>query len=159
MRQIRDGYFEYECTKCGKTTTNRYCEPIRSRMLADRLCFSCDFWNEFREKNLDRRDQLTIIDGHVYVPGNDTVGRWRGMAGRRFDIEYLEGSAFAGKRITTFDLWSSPGKLPESFKKDFPDTARFLNGAEKAQVGETTCWNPSDSGPEPYPLPETYGIR
>lgn len=45
--------------------------------------------------------------------------------------------------------------MPDHLRARFPDTARFLGGAERAQVGETTCWNPSDRKSEPYPLPNT----
>jgi hypothetical protein len=78
----------------------------------------------------------------------------RGMAGRRFDIEYIDPSIYVGQRTTTFDLWSG-STMPEHLRAIFPDTARFLGGAEKVQVGETTCWNPSDHKSEPYPLPKT----
>ena len=113
---------------------------------------------------LDRlRDQAgdpseTIIDGYVYTPGNRTSGSFRGMAGRRFDIEYIEPSIFAGKRITTFDLWAG-GQMPDWLRAKWPDTAKFLNGAEGVDLGKggiiERCWNPSMSRAEPYPLPKT----
>jgi hypothetical protein len=104
---------------------------------------------------------MTIIEGHVYGPGNRTTGEMRGMAGRRFDIEYIEPSANAGKRITTFDLWSG-STLPDRLRERFPDTARFLGGAEKVELGEnahiTRCWNPSSAKTEPYPLPKKLDL-
>lgn len=155
----RDGieYFAYTCSKCGAAARNTYCEPIRSRMLANRHCFSCDFWEDMDRKIARDHARMTIIAGHIYSPGNRTTGEMRGMAGRRFDIEYIEPSIHAGKRITTFDLWSG-STLPDDLKAKYPDTARFLDGAKKVQVGETTCWNPSDHRGEPYPLPLSLGI-
>lgn len=97
---------------------------------------------------------MTIIGSHVYSPGNRTSGEMRGMAGRRFDIEYIAPSIYAGQRITTFDLWSG-SLIPERLLSKFPDTARFLGDAEKANVGGTTCWNASDRRHEPYPLPSS----
>lgn len=152
-----DEYYLYTCSKCGKEARNTYCEPNRSRMLANRHCYSCDYWVE-QEQRIERDyASMTIIGGHIYSPGNRTSGQFRGMAGRRFDIEYVEPSKFAGKRITTFDLWSGSA-MPDELKAKFPDTARFLGGACKAQVGETTCWNQSEHRSEPYPLPRSLGI-
>lgn len=147
-------YFKFICCKCGEEARNTYCEPAYTQMMDRLLCWNCNFWIE-QEKRYDKEHpSMTIIDGHVYGPGNRTSGEFRGMAGRRFDIEYIEPSVYAGQRITTFDLWSG-SKLPHHLRAKFPDTARFLGGAEKAQVGETTCWNGSERNGEPYPLPNT----
>ena len=91
-------------------------------MLARRLCWDCNYWHEFEAKLELEHAKMTIIDGHVYGPGNRTSGEFRGMAGRRFDIEYIEPSVHAGKRITTFDLWSG-STLPETLKARFPAIA------------------------------------
>lgn len=151
-------YFEYKCSKCGKDARNTYCEPHRTRMLENRHCFNCDYWFEFEQRLVKDHAKMTIIEGHIYSPGNRTTGSFRGMAGRRFDIEYIDPSTFAGKRITTFDLWSG-STMPDELKVRFPDTARFLGGAEKAQAGETTCWNHTMTHDEPYPLPRSLGIN
>src|SRR6185312_3699335 len=151
-------YFKYTCRGCGKEGRNTYYEPSYTQMLERRLCWDCNYWRDAEERYTKDHLRMTIIDGHVYTPGNQTSGSFRGMAGRRFDIEYIEPSVYAGKRITTFDLWSG-STLPDYLKAKFPDTARFLEGAERAQVGETTCWNPSQSRAEPYPLPCTLGSK
>lgn len=147
-------YHSFVCVECGAEATNTYCEPHRTDMLERRLCWTCNFWRDFVVKNAPGKAEMTIIDGHIYSPGNRTTGSIRGMAGRRFDIEYVEPSAYAGQRITTFDLWSG-STMPESIRPLFPDTARFLNNARRADVGGTGCWNPSDSRDEPYPLPRS----
>lgn len=149
-------YHEFECSQCGKTARNSYCEPIRTEMLQWLLCFHCHYWRDFELKTNPVR--TTIIEGHIYSPGNRTQGEWRGMAGRRFDIEYIEPSVYAGQRCTTFDLWSG-GAMPEELRIKFPDTARFLGGAHKVQVGEMTCFNGSDLKSEPYPLPQEIERR
>jgi hypothetical protein len=144
-------YYMYTCKTCGDPKArNSYLEPIGERMLAARQCWDCDYWADFEIKN--EPSKMTIIGGHVYGPGNRTTGEFRGMAGRRFDIEYLPPSIYAGQKCTTFDLWSGSA-IPERLRSNFPDTARFLGGAEKANAGGTTCWNPSDHRNEPYPLP------
>lgn len=147
-------YHEFECCECGKTDRNTYCEPHRTDMLERLLCWSCNYQRDLEAEIERKHDRMTIIDGHVYGPGNRTSGSFRGMAGRRFDIEYIEPSRFAGKRITTFDLWSG-SPLSDRLRERFRDTARFLGDAHKAQVGETTCWNPLTSKSEPYPLPSS----
>lgn len=145
-------YHSYICSRCGEDARNTYCEPHYTRMIKNLTCFTCDYWDEFEEKH--KPESLTVIDGHCYTPGNRTSGEFRGMAGRRFDIEYIEPSIYAGQKITTFDLWSGSA-LPERLRAKFPDTARFLGGAEKAQVGETTCWDGSDRKGDPFPLPRS----
>lgn len=150
-------YHEYTCTGCGEMARNTYCEPNRTDMLERRICYHCNYWREFEVKLEREHAQMTIINGHVYGPGSRTSGSFRGMAGRRFDIEYVEPSIHAGKSVTTFDLWSG-STLPDNLKRKFCDTARFLGGAERVQVGETGCWNPSDRKSEPYPLPSALGI-
>ena len=122
-------------------------------MLNRRLCWSCNYWVDEEIKLKKKYKKMTIIEGRLYSPGNRTSGSFRGMAGRRFDIEYIHPSIYAGKRITTFDLWAG-SQLPDELKVKYPDTAKFLNGACEAQSGEITCWNPS-FGREPYPLPKT----
>lgn len=149
--------YKWTCVRCGDEGRNTFMEPIGTRMLEKRICHSCDYWEQF-EKRLERdHAKMTIIAGHIYSPGNRTSGEFRGMSGRRFDIEYIEPSIYAGKRVTTFDLWSG-GVMTDSLKAKYPNTAKFLGGAEKAQVGETTCWNPSNHRSEPYPLPKSIGI-
>lgn len=147
-------YFKYTCAKCGGEGQNTYCEPSYTQMMERRLCWDCNFWVEEEKRYEKEHRTMTIIEGNVYGPGNRTSGSMRGMAGRRFDIEYIEPSAYAGQRITTFDLWSG-STMPDHLRARFPDTARFLGGAERAQVGKTTCWNPSERKTEPYPLPHT----
>lgn len=144
-------YYTYTCKTCGDPKArNSFLEPVGSRMLAARQCFTCDYWQDFEAKN--EAPKMTIIEGHVYSPGNRTTGEFRGMAGRRFDIEYLPPSVFAGQKCTTFDLWAGSA-IPDHLRAKFPDTARFLGGAEKANASGTTCWNPSDHRADPYPLP------
>lgn len=132
------------CTVCkaeGFSTSYMDCEEKR-RMDRDGLCFKCAFWSLKTE-----RKHPTIINGIFYGPGNRTSGEFRGMGGRRFDIEY-----FDGRRITTFDLWCG-GEIPDVWRDKLPDTAKFLGGAHDAKVGETLCFDGSRGDTPPYPLP------
>ena len=133
------------CPVCGfpaRPTTKRQRPGAIDRIREQHgYCFLCAFW-----ENRARSHPRTVIDGYVYTPGTRTKGRFRGMAGRRFDIEYFDGT-----RITTRDLWGG-GEVPEAFRDRIPDTARFL-GAERVKVGETTCWNASPDNRPEYPRP------
>ena len=145
-------YHEFTCCKCGERARNTYSEPHRTNMLTRRLCWTCNYWVD-QDTELSRKHrERTIIDGRIYGPGNRTSGQFRGMAGRRFDIEYLPPSIYAGQRITTFDLWAG-STLPDELRAKYPDTARFLGGAAEAKSGEITCFNPSDPRAPAYPLP------
>lgn len=154
-------YHEYECSRCGKAARNTYSEPNRTNMLQRLLCWDCNYWRDFDARLERDHKRMTIIDGHVYGPGNRTSGPMRGMAGRRFDIEYIAPSIHAGKRITTFDLWSG-STMPDHLRERFADTARFVGGAEKVELGKDAfiqrCWNPSDTQSPPYPLPRSLDL-
>jgi hypothetical protein len=145
-------YESYACSECGENAVASYVDGVRKRMVDRRLCYSCNYWCDFLKTK-----PHTIIGGRTYSPGSRTSGPMRGMAGRRFDIEYFAGP-HAGKRITTFDLWAG-SDIPERYREHFPDTAKFINGGSKENVGGTTCWGPSDSASDPYPLPIKAGIR
>lgn len=150
-------YITITCCRCGEVGENSYSEPYASQMVERQMCFTCSHWTDYDiDLTKGKHSRETIIDGSVYGPGNRTSGSFRGMAGRRFDIEYIGTSAWAGKRITTFDLWSS-GQMPDWLRAKWPDTARFLNGAERAEFPPgglyEAAWNSSNTRNEPYPLP------
>lgn len=133
------------CKICEKTdySTNYGPCPEKGRMERDGICFICACWELRAERN-----NSTVIEGVVYTPGNRTKGEFRGMAGRRFDIEY-----FDGRRVTTFELWCG-GAIPERLRGRIPDTAKFLHGARKAEVAGTLCFDESISQEAAYPLPK-----
>lgn len=102
---------------------------------AEGVCFTCAYW---RVRIKEKHD--VVIDGHIYSLGDIKKAPnspHAGMAGRRFEVEF-----FDGRRVVTHDLWSG-STVPEHYRRLIPDTARFVGGAERCQVGETTCWNPS----------------
>ena len=132
------------CAICGQDYRENCMSGAElTRMQEKGICFTCAFWDIRAE-----RGAKTVIDGCTYSPGRRTSGEFRGCAGRRFDIEY-----FDGKRITTYDLWVG-GVIPERWRAAVPDTARFLRGAGRAQVGEITCFDSSAADTAPYPLPD-----
>jgi hypothetical protein len=102
---------------------------------AEGVCFTCAFWRVAIAKTHD-----TVISGRIYSIGNvkkPPNSPHAGMAGRRFDIEY-----FDGRVVTTHDLWVG-SEVPERYRQQVPDTARFLGGAGYVKVGDGGAWNPS----------------
>ena len=133
---IEQGYTKIVCSKCGTEDWNSFTEPSKTNMAARQLCYGCNLWFD-RASAMRTPDGLslyTIIDHHLYTPGTNTHGHFRGMGGRRFDIEYIPPSKFAGEIITCKDLWSG-GQMPEYMWEEFPDTARF-HDAGFVKIGE-----------------------
>ena len=124
-------------------------------MLEHRLCFKCNFWREFADTT--KLETATIISGRVYDPGSDNP-HGQGMAGRRFDIEYIDPSVYAGQRITTNDLWSGD-EIPERYRDKFPDTAKFLGGAEFSKIGDGGAWDCSDHRAPEYSRPSSLKAK
>lgn len=141
------------CSRCGDVAepSNGYRQSrITDLMTEHRICFGCAHGEEQAENYAaGRTPGLLIIGGAIYsadkrqcVPlGNadpSPTARWRGMAGRRFDIERLDGSA----PFSCYSLWY--GRTVDPAMRDrMPDNARFLHGAERTQAGDITCFNPS----------------
>lgn len=144
------------CTICNVPHFNmNYVPSPQTTMMKERnICFHCSFWEEKVSKPLP-----VIIGGNGYSPGNRTTGQFRGMGGRRFDIEFIDGP-HKGKRITTFDLWSG-GKAPKAWQDRYKDNAIFLNGAERAELDNphtAVAWDSSSHDNPPYPLPASIGL-
>lgn len=114
------------------------------------ICYICAIREErAREYAAGKSKRTLIINGYTYAadPANSVpLGNpdphprtsMRGMAGRRFDIERFDGTP----PFSCYSLWAG-GEVDEWSRDRMPDNARFLNGAERAQVGPTTCFNPS----------------
>lgn len=139
------------CTSCGESEfwISYSNSPIKARMDLSGECFTCAFW----EVTLSEKDSKRIvIDYHVYSigeepkQGSNTNKSDLGMSGRRFDIELLS----TGQKFTTHNLWSG-SEIPERYRHRIENNARFLNGGDKAQVGEVTCWNPVSESLSVYP--------
>ena len=126
------------CADCGAvnySTSFMQTSPIKQLMDTHGVCFECGYWRERLTKPND-----TVIEGRIYSVGDVAKppnNPHAGMAGRRFDIEY-----FDGRRVTTHDLWAG-SDVPERYKAQIPDTARFLGGARFVRIGDGGAWNPS----------------
>ena len=156
-----DKFYTYTCSCCGEPDiVNGYVKHVAAEMLSYRWCFNCHFWWGVAKRLEANRETNTIINHHVYAPGNGRPPhqRFLGMGGRRFDIEYIGESKWAGQKITTFDLWAGSA-LPEYLWERFPDTAKFED-ASKVVVGDITCWNQVMDNKKPeYQAPRAIGIK
>lgn len=144
------------CSLCNKPHYQKNWAPgdhLRY-ILKHNVCFHCAHW----EMHIEHPTPV-IIDGTMYTPGGATTGGFRGMGGRRFDIEFTSG-LYVGQKITTFDLWSG-GTMPQYWREKIPDNAKFLNGAERVDlphVETSTCWEGSNTKAEPYPQFKTLKL-
>lgn len=132
--------------------TTCYGGDTGKRMAETGYCFSCAHYSDA----IRGWQNKTIIGGHIYGIGSDRkTGSFLGMGGRRFDVEFIEPSPYAGARVTTHDLWSGGG-VPPYWRSQLQDTARFLGDADRANASGTICWNPSDNSLHPvYPPPSS----
>lgn len=144
-------FYEFTCHVCGELERTHFVKGVVEDMIRYTVCFDCLFWFNHARAYTNR---ATVIDGSIYTPGDRVSGPFRGMGGRRFDIEYLGNSAYAGKRVTTYDLWGG-GKMPDHVRKHMPDTAQFLNGAKSFSTPDGGgSFRESRTTEPPYPLPK-----
>lgn len=102
-----------KCTKCKqKFDTNSHILKIKG------WCFYCNFWAEIAAE----REDYLIIDGHSFSDGGRTSSPFKGMGGRLFNIETND-----GRKFQTNNLWHQ-GKIPEVWRDELPNNARFTNG-------------------------------
>lgn len=105
------------CRECGKHETGSWMADKQEDLEARQLCFGCGFW----EEHVDRKDNSNVarIDGVHYIIGNPNQRRFRGFAGRRFEIIFDD-----GREVETNNLWCQ-GKIPQRFKDRLPNNAVF----------------------------------
>lgn len=107
------------CVKCGALNTASYSSPIKERMILNKICFHCDFWEELSKENKPSR---LVIDGHIYGDGGNKPNErkdWLGFGGHVWKIER------DGKVWTTNNLWSG-STVPAEWVHAFPDNAKFI---------------------------------
>lgn len=104
-----------KCVICGKEIEQ---SSYGNAVLCSSECFHDHYWQE-RVNNKESKKQV-IIGGNVYQIGDeDSTSCFRGFGGSRFEIEF-----FDGRKVTTTNLWSN-GEIPEKFKEQLPDNARW----------------------------------
>ncbi|MHA0335799.1 hypothetical protein [Sphingomonas aquatilis] len=144
-----------KCIRCGEAhngganyvagRTRDICEEIGA-------CYTCAIREEnARDYAAGKMRNALVIDGALYsfdpsntvplgAPDPHPRQPMRGMAGRRFDFQKLDGSA----PKSCYSLWY--GSPVDEWSRDrMPDNAVFLGGAERTQAGDITCFNPSSA--------------
>jgi hypothetical protein len=108
------------CSCCGKVYGTNYCKPYNTMLITKKLCFNCNFWDEYTHKKDDPK--IARIQGHHYVvePPSPLPSRMLGFSGREFKVRWHD-----GREVTTNNLWSQ-GDIPERFKDRLPDNAEFV---------------------------------
>lgn len=124
---INEGYFignlildkpYHLCKHCGAIEFASFCEPTKTQLQVNRVCFHCNHWEQIAKvKDL----KLLVIDGRTYRNGGASAGRkdFLGFGGHLWTIKQ-------GDHIwTTNNLWSG-GTVPYEFRDRLPDNAVFI---------------------------------
>jgi len=112
---------EVKCKECGKQEKLHWTEATNERLIREKLCFSCNFWNE---KIGIKNDPMVVrIDGcHYQIEDEiDEPIAFRGYGGRKFVILFDD-----GRKIVTTNLWFQ-GEIPKRFQERLPDNAKFID--------------------------------
>lgn len=114
----------FACSICKGCADPSYMEPTGSRIVRERICFGCDFWLEMIRKDAtEYKDRAVRVDGKHYVMGEKRGRdgeRWAGFGGAVWNIEF-----FDGRKERCNNLWSQ-GDIPERWREQLPDNARFI---------------------------------
>ena len=109
-----------KCRICDSEVELHYEDGLENKLALLQICFTCNFW-------VEKMDQMRhilhpIVDGAFYTIGEDreVPDHCKGFYGQRFVIRWKN-----GKIIETTNLWSA-GKIPDCFRKYFPNTAEFV---------------------------------
>lgn len=139
------------CRICSTQEEAHYFEPTKSHMVLQSLCFHCLFWSDLI-KVADHPNMVRVKAVHYQVCGDEGGGRaeFRGFGGRHFTIRFDD-----GRTVQTNNLWCQGG-IPERFRQELPDNARFVTEAVKApSVGQRNDNQPTTQvSPSPESLKE-----
>lgn len=109
------------CFECGTIFGANYCEPYKTILKRDSVCFDCNHWRDMCKHSGSPRQ--AIVKGVHYLICEDEPGtpsRWKGHGGAKFTIKFKD-----GRTETCCNLWCQ-GTIPEHFKERLPDNAEFL---------------------------------
>lgn len=109
------------CCICGHIEVPHFDHGMNSKLLAQALCFYCDFWLERLQKHQNNPNSA-IIKNHAYMihPDEGRNRNWSGFAGREFNIAFND-----GRKVVTHNLWHQ-GDIPERFQPLIPNNAQFV---------------------------------
>ena len=106
------------CSCCGGFIKARFTEPVRTKLIEKKLCFSCNHWDEIYQ-DIDNPDRF-IIDGDSYHNvKKDTC--FKGFGGSLFKIKRYN----TNEIIETRNLWHQ-GKVSIHLIDKIKNNACFL---------------------------------
>lgn len=117
----------FACSICGGCATTTFMEPMKSRLIAKRVCSTCDHWQELIEKDATVYAQTAVrVGGRHYVMGKNTARDHDRFAGFYGDVWHIR--FFDGRTARCNNLWSQ-GEIPERWRAQLPDNAEFVREA------------------------------
>ena len=110
------------CHICNKDDVAYYNSKIITRMVNEKLCFSCLFWVKIKEQDAVTNNWAVINSEHIIILPDEPESQrqYSGCGGSEFTILFND-----GRKIVTHNLWHQ-GTIPEHFKYIFPNNAKYV---------------------------------
>lgn len=113
---------DFVCSKCGGLVQLSWLNPVPQELKEHKLCFKCNCFKEVKEIAETDKNRV-IIDGTSYHARPDAPDdSFQGFGGRLFRIIRDDDP---NNIIVTKNLWCQ-GDIPEIWKKEIPNNAKFL---------------------------------
>ena len=120
----KEKYPEFTCSICGVKARATYMEPDRSRMIENKMCFKCDFWQAYLKMRERNNPNAVVVDGvHYYIERGNTFDK--GFGGAEVRIKFHD-----SREVTTTNLWYQ-GAIPDHFRDRLTDNAVFLQKGKR----------------------------
>lgn len=118
--QTKD-YPTIECKECGITARAAYVDEVRDEMVNRSLCFTCNFWTNWVERDKTDTNSVVVDGSHYHIADEHHAEfGFRGFGGARFKILFND-----GREVVSTNLWHQ-GDIPEHFKSRIPNNAQFI---------------------------------
>jgi len=107
------------CVKCDAEVKQTWGDVINRRLVAKKLCFTCDHWSELVTE-AGRSMSVRVKGKHYQIgPEDGSLRACMGFGGKQWRIKFHD-----GRRTVTTNLWYQ-GTIPERFRSLLPDNAVF----------------------------------
>lgn len=113
-----------ECVECGDVLKADYCEPYKSQILAEKVCFSCLFWRDYAKKASDP-SSVRVGGQHYWIKPDRPGSACLGHGGAEFLIRFTDGRDVTRRTVVTHNLWAQ-SRIPDHFRDRLPDNAEFV---------------------------------
>lgn len=132
------------CSKCNAAYEQDSFDPrqkLTVLMKQRELCFQCAFWIDKIEKPPEYAE---VVNGSHFTfhPWNNSPLAFQGSGGHAFYIIRENGSVLKSNNV-----WRQ-GDVPERFREQLPDTARFISKRTYSQLNDNSfvckakgCWD------------------